>query len=133
MDKLPEWIVFIDDEEPVRRAFVRLMRAEGISTSAYASGAECLETSGQPLPDCIVLDLNMPGMGGFEVLERLAGQAPQVPVILVTGHDTAEVRARALQTGAVAYLQKPFDAQQLLDALRAAMRHGPAGHGREGF
>lgn len=78
-------------------------------------------------PECVVLDLHMPGMSGFEVQSALARVKPALPVVIITGHDTAESRSRAFALGACAYLPKPVDHEALLDAIEAATRHRPGG------
>ena len=72
-------------------------------------------------PDCVVLDLHMPGMSGFDVQCALARCRAGVPVVVITGHDTAETRARAMQLGAKDYLRKPFNDEALLAAIGSAM------------
>ena len=72
-------------------------------------------------PDCVVLDLHMPEMNGFEVQDALAGGHAAVPVIVITGHDTPESRARAVRLGAKAYLCKPVNDEALLTAIGTAI------------
>ena len=75
-------------------------------------------------PDCIVLDLHMPQVGGFAVQPRLAEAGIRLPTVIITGQDTDEARERALAGGAAAYLRKPVDDQALLDAITNAVRLG---------
>jgi len=118
------WIVVVDDEEPVRRAVLRVLQAAGMGGCAYASGAEFLHALDGRTPDCVILDLHMPGMTGFEVQASLAQSYPDMPVIVMTGNDSPESRVRAMQTHPVAYLQKPMRANLILDALKIAIRPG---------
>ena len=113
-------IAVVDDEPSIRRALDRLMRSADMDVDTYPSGAEFLAAWSCGAPDCVVLDLHMPGLTGFDVLERLTQSDARVPVVVVTGHDTPE--ARALASGASAYLLKPVDDGALLSAIDAAIR-----------
>jgi FixJ family two-component response regulator len=114
-------VAIVDDEEPVRRALQRLMVSAGIAVESFASGAEFLASLSTRRPACLVLDLHMPGVNGFEVQARLAKCADPLPIVVITGHDTAESRRRVMEGGAAAYLRKPVDDQVLLDAVAAAI------------
>lgn len=120
MDNHFPWIAIIDDEEPVRRALVRLLRSAGLQGRAFASGAEFLAELEISWPYCVVLDLHMPEMSGFDVLAHLARIAPEIGVIVATGQHTADNEARVMRHKPLAYLHKPVGDQQLLDAIEAA-------------
>lgn len=120
MIKLSPWIAVIDDEQAVRRALLRLMRSIGIEAQAFACGAEFLASLQVRKPFCVVLDLHMPHMSGFEVQARLLQEAPDIQVIVVTGQHSCEVRTRAMLTKPIAYLLKPMNDQALLDAIALA-------------
>lgn len=111
----------VDDEEPVRKALQRLLRSAGMDVETFPSGAEFLDALPTREPDCLVLDLHMPAVNGFEVQSRLAKSGSRLPVVVITGHDTQESQARARAGGAAAYLPKPFDDSVLLDAIAAAI------------
>ena len=113
-------IAVIDDEEPVRTALMRLMRSVGLSVDTFGSGAEFLKSLETRLPDCVVLDLCMPHMDGFNVQTHLARRCAALPVIIVTGHDFPQARERAMAGGASAFLRKPVHDRTLLDAISAA-------------
>src|SRR5882672_34478 len=102
-------IAIIDDDESVRRAIRRLFVSSGLCEETFATGRDFLDSLPDSRPDCIVLDLQMPGLNGVEVLNALARAGLRVPAIIVTGHDEPESRARCLAAGAAAYLCKPFD------------------------
>ena len=121
MSKERPLIAVVDDEASVRVALQRLIRAAGLNVKTFPSGIEVLEFIQQQRPDCVVLDLHMPNVNGFEVQRRLAEVGVRVPVVVITGHDTPESCARALGGGACAYLLKPVDDQMLLDAIAAAI------------
>lgn len=116
----PPRIAIVDDEESVCRALVRLVRSARLEAETFGSGEEFLETVAARPFDCLVLDLHMPKDDGFEVQDRLARAGVRIPVILITGRDTPETRARALEKGAVAYFRKPVDGEALLEAIAAA-------------
>jgi FixJ family two-component response regulator len=113
-------VAVVDDEEAVRIALRRLLRSAGLDVETFSSGAEFLESMKGHQPDCVVLDLHMPQLGGFAVQARLAEAGIRLPTVVITGHDTDEARARALAGGAAAYLRKPVDDQALLAAIEAA-------------
>lgn len=122
-------IAVVDDESSVRKALERLIRSAGMTVATFASGDEFLAAVALAVPDCVVLDLHMPGATGFEVLVRLARLAIRVPVVVITGHDSPEARQRAMAGGAAAYLLKPVDERALLEAIAAALESqnlGPA-------
>jgi FixJ family two-component response regulator len=121
-------IAIIDDDESVRRAIRRLFVASNFDAEAFASGRAFLDSLPARRPDCVVLDLQMPGLNGIEMLNTLARAGLAVPVIIVTGHDEPESRTRCLAAGAVAYLCKPFDEAALLHAVGEAV--GGRGSGR---
>lgn len=119
-------VAIVDDEEPVRKALGRLLSSAGLDVETFPSGAAFLESLKNHSPDCVVLDLHMPLMNGFEVQARLAApRGMPVPVVIITGHDSDETRERALATRPVAYLRKPVDDQTLLDAIELGLRSGP--------
>jgi len=121
MRKSKPLIAVVDDEVSVRVALQRLIRSAGLDVKTFPSGTEVLEFMQTRQPDCIVLDLHMPGENGFEVQSRMAREGIRVPVVVITGHDTPESGARALAGGASAYLLKPVDDRILLDAIAAAI------------
>ena len=120
MTKVPPHVAVVDDEEPVRKALMRLMRSVGLSAETFASGPEFLKSLETRLPDCVVLDLHMPHMNGFNVQALLARKCAALPVIIITGHDLPLTRERAMAGGASAFLRKPVLDRTLLDAISAA-------------
>lgn len=124
MSKSNPLIAIVDDDESVCRAMKRLVRSLGMAADAFTSGREFIdrvETTPSFQPDCVVLDVQMPGMNGLEVQERLASSGNPLPVIFITAHDEAEVRDRALAAGAVAFLRKPFNDELFIKTLRIAL------------
>lgn len=120
-------VVVIDDDPSVRRAMDRLLRAQGFRVETFASGSEFLLA---PVGrwDCAVLDVKMPSVSGFEVMECLAARGSTLPVILVSGHGDGTMAMRAMQVGCASFLAKPFEDEALLDAVREALRRQDRRH-----
>jgi FixJ family two-component response regulator len=114
-------LAVVDDDSDVRLALQRLVSSAGFAVETFASGAEFLRAVEDHEPDCLVLDLHMPEMSGFDVQGALAVGHPSVPVVVITGHHTPESNARAVQLGAKAYLCKPVDDRTLLAAIGTAI------------
>jgi FixJ family two-component response regulator len=118
-------IAIVDDDVSVRRSLLRVVRSAGYQAEAFASAREFLAWLSTGRAACLVLDVQMDGMSGFDLQERLA-----VPIIFITAHDDAPMRARIAQSGASAHLQKPFDARTVLNAIRrAVVRDGAVDQG----
>jgi FixJ family two-component response regulator len=115
-------IFIIDDDQSMLRALVLLFKASGLDAKAYSSAGEFLKQSHISESDCIILDLRMPGMNGFDLMKGLASQGIIVPVICVTAFDDARSRERARELGATAYFTKPVDDQALIDAVNWAIK-----------
>jgi FixJ family two-component response regulator len=114
-------IAIVDDEESVRRALRRLMVSAGFRAQTFSCGAALLASLSLDRPSCVVLDLHMPELSGFELQVQLNGSAQPVPVVVITGHDTPEAEKRVMEAGAIAYLRKPIDDQELLEAVGKAL------------
>jgi FixJ family two-component response regulator len=117
----PTVVAIVDDEESVRRALERLLRSAGFAVETFPSGAEFLLSLPEHQPACLVLDLHMPDLSGLDVQLLIKREGFEVPIVIITGHDTAEVRARIVARGASAYLRKPVDDKQLLAAIAEAI------------
>jgi FixJ family two-component response regulator len=116
-------VAVIDDDSEVRVGLMRLLSSAGFAAESFESGAQFVQSIGENVPGCVVLDLQMPGLTGFEVQQQLVEHHLAVPVIVITGHDTAETKRRALSLGAAGYLSKPVDGEALLDAISKALQH----------
>jgi FixJ family two-component response regulator len=119
------FIAVVDDEEPVRKALKRLLRAAGLEAEGYASGKDFL--AAERRPDCVVLDLHMPVMSGQALLKQIRRISARLPVVVITAHDTAETRDECIAAGAAAYLRKPLDDRLLLNAISLALAKPPRG------
>ena len=122
----PLQIAVVDDEESVRKALRRLFRSAGMDVETFASGREFLDSLPLHRPDCLVLDLHMPGLTGRDVQQHLAQVQPRVPIVVITGKDEPGVRESVLAAGAVDYFLKPIDDRTLLAAVTSASREGPS-------
>ena len=125
-------VAVVDDEEPIRKALQRLMRSAGLSVETFGSGAEFLKSIETRVPDCVVLDLHMPQMNGFNVQAHLAQKYAALPVIIFTGHDLPDARERAMAGGASAFLRKPVLDRTLLDAISAVTSSAQPGGSSNG-
>ena len=114
-------VAIVDDEAAVRNALSRLLGACAIRTRSYASASDFLSSLPSDKPDCLIVDLQMPGMTGIELLEQLTRSGVTIPSIVITAHGDADVRKRCLAAGAAAYLTKPFDGAVLLASITSAV------------
>jgi FixJ family two-component response regulator len=114
-------VAVVDDEESVRRALGRLIRSAGFGVETFASGVEFMQSLQLHQPDCVVLDVRMPQVSGFEVQAALVRSGFELPVLIITGDDSPESRDRTLRQGARAYLRKPVDEAMLIAAIRGAV------------
>jgi len=115
-------ISVVDDDESLRRSLSNLLRSVGFGVETFASADEFLRSAQRENTGCLVLDLQMPGMSGLDLLRQLAFRDSRIRVVILTAHGDEETRRRSLQAGAVAFLDKPFHSDALLDAVRAALR-----------
>ena len=120
MDRSRLHVAVIDDDESVRRALSRLLRAANLDADTFASGRDFIDSLAAHVPDCVVLDVHMPGMNGLDVQLQLVRSGFRIPVVVITGHDEPQARAQCLAAGAAAYLRKPLDDVALLDAIHHA-------------
>ena len=112
----------VDDDAAIRRAMVRLLRSEGLTTVTYDTAQAVLNGASSLSSGCILLDLQMPGMDGLQLLARLSELGIELPVIVVTGHGDVATAVKAMKAGAVDFIEKPIDEVQLLAAIDAALK-----------
>ena len=119
-DNATEPVVYIvDDDESVRKAVARLVRSAGMRTAAFASPDDLLRHGYAGEPGCMILDVRLPGMSGFELHERLIASGHRPAVIFITAHPESRTQERAAP--AVGFLEKPFEDQDLLRAIESAL------------
>ncbi len=121
MPSAPPIVAIVDDEEPVRVALRRLCGASGLAPRTFSCAQQLFESLNDDVPDCLILDAQMPGGGGVETHARLLERGIHIPVIMITGREDGELRAQSILAGARAYLCKPIDADLLLTAIRHAL------------
>lgn len=118
-----EPIVFVvDDDQAVCNAVGFVLQLACFRVETYLSSEEFLAAYDPRRPGCLLLDIGMPGMDGFELQEKLAVCQSHLPVIFMTGHGSTEDRDRAYQRGAVGFIEKPFLTHTLLDLVRSALQ-----------
>jgi FixJ family two-component response regulator len=111
----------VDDDESLRTALMRLLRASGYEVRTYASAGDFLLNKPENAPGCVVLDVRMPGPSGFELQEAIAKLDESLPIIFLTGHGDIPMSVRAIKAGAVDFLTKPVRRETLLQAVRIAL------------
>jgi FixJ family two-component response regulator len=114
-------VAVIDDDVSVRRALVRLLETAGLRIQSFGSATEFLQRGLAAEPACLVLDIHLGGMSGFELLDCLQAGGQHVPTVLITAHDDPSSRERAQGCGVAAYLRKPLDAAALLKEVFAVL------------
>jgi FixJ family two-component response regulator len=114
------YVAVVDDDENLCRSFSRLLRAGGIQPITYASAEAFLADAKHPQFDCLVLDIQLGGMSGIELAQRLVAEGGHTPIIFITAHDDPKTRAEAEAAGCTAYFRKSDSGAEVLDAIRRA-------------
>lgn len=115
-------VFVVDDDEAMRDSIRWLLESVSLSARMFNSANDFLNASDLCQPGCILLDVRMPGMSGMELLEQLKEHGILQPVIIITGHGDVPMAVRALKHGAFDFIQKPFNGQELLDRVNAALK-----------
>ncbi|BDB27388.1 response regulator [Cupriavidus sp. TA19] len=125
-------IAIVDDDAAVRHAMGGLVRAFDMAVELYAGGPALLQSSSIDCIDCVITDVQMPGMNGFALCEALRGRGLRMPVIFMTAYDLQDLARRAQAVGAACFLSKPFDDTEVLRCIeralamhRGSLRPGP--------
>jgi FixJ family two-component response regulator len=113
-------VFVIDDDVNVRAAIQGLLKAVGLRSEAFATAEEFLGNKEPDGPGCLVLDVSLPGVGGLELQRKLAEAGVRIPIIFITGHGDIPMTVKAMKSGAVEFLTKPFDDENLLNAIQLA-------------
>ncbi|HSF05928.1 MAG TPA: response regulator, partial [Methylomirabilota bacterium] len=114
-------VCVIDDDPSLLRALQRLLVAGGFTVAVFPSAEAFLGSERANTVDCLVLDVHLGGMSGFELYDRLVAAGTRIPVVFITAHDDGPTRERANRAGAVAYMRKPFDDESLIGAIHKAL------------
>ncbi|OSJ30371.1 hypothetical protein BSZ19_24450 [Bradyrhizobium japonicum] len=120
-------IYVIDDDPAIRRSLERLLDAVGFQVASYATPKAFLDVAGSLVGGCVLLDLRMPEMDGFEVHARLRLINPDLPVIVVTAQGDVQTAVRAMKAGAVDFIEKPYSDDALIAAIESALKTGAEG------
>jgi FixJ family two-component response regulator len=114
-------VAAVDDDRRVRESIESLIESAGYAPAVFSSGDEFLRSGRLAAASCVIADVRMPGMDGIEMQRRIRLERPRLPVIFISGRQSAETRQRALDEGALGFLYKPFDAVGLLDIIQAVL------------
>ena len=114
----------VDDDPSILRALRRLLHLAGFSVKTFGSGEELLDCGELATIGCLVLDVNLTGLSGFQVQERLGDLKLSIPIVFITAHDDATTRERAERAGEARYLRKPFDERALIGEIQKALAGG---------
>jgi FixJ family two-component response regulator len=125
--KSPTPLVFVvDDDASIREALGSLIESAGLSVETFASAQEFLRHKRPQTPACLVLDVRLPGLSGLELQRKLAPASKRIPIIFITGHGDIPMSVQAMKAGAVEFLPKPFNDDQLLAAIEQAIERDRA-------
>jgi CheY-like chemotaxis protein len=111
-------VYVVDDDESVLTSLKMLIESSGYPVVTFKSAEDFLHSSFRESPGCLILDIHLPGMSGFDLQKRLVKSRTLIPVIFITGHDRPRMEDEAMRVGGIAYLRKPFEEQVLLDAIQ---------------
>ncbi len=114
-------VAIVDDDESVRIATASLVRSLGLVTRTYASAEDFLRAEAQEAPDCVITDVQMPGMSGVELQAALRARGRHTPVIFITAFPEDRIRRQVTEAGAIGFLAKPFDGSEMIACLDAAL------------
>ena len=118
---IPELISIVDDDESVRQGLSRLLTSLGFVVNTFASAEDYLSSDQPERPDCLIVDIRMPGMSGIKLQRQLVADHSEVPIIFITAHEEETERVQALEGDARTVLMKPFSEEALLNAISKAL------------
>jgi len=114
-------VAIIEDDESYRLAVLRLLKSAGFSVRSFASAEDFLSSGQQQETGCLIADIRMPGMSGLDLQAKLTSDHCPIPTIFMTAHGDEKMRLQAMRAGAVKFLTKPFDGEDLIEAVRVAL------------
>jgi FixJ family two-component response regulator len=123
LTELQPIIAIVDDDPATREGLSSLLRSAGWRTEIFASGQEFLDHRWMDTPSCVLLDLELPGLTGLDLQKRMAEVNLEIPIVFITGHGNIPSSVQAIKLGAVEFLTKPVDEEQLLQAIVEAVQH----------
>ena len=115
-------VFIVDDDEDMRRSMQRLLKTVGLRAELFATAQDFLRRNMPDGPTCLVLDVRLPGMGGLEVQHKLVDAGINIPIIFITAHGEIPMTVKAMKSGAVEFLTKPFRHQEFLEAIQQALK-----------
>jgi FixJ family two-component response regulator len=121
MSDVTPMVFVVDDDVSVRESLESLIRCEGWQPETFASAQDFLDYPRVPVPNCLVLDVSLPGLNGLDLQRLVAGDRRDMPIIFITGYGDVPMTVRAMKAGAVEFLTKPFNDDVLLSAIRSAL------------
>jgi len=122
---MPAAVVFIVDDDPlIRDSLDQLVRSVGLTAETFSSAWAFLDAELPDQPSCLVLDIRMPELSGLDLQDELIKKGISIPIIFITGHGTVPMSVRAMKSGALDFIEKPFEDQELLDAINRAIKQG---------
>lgn len=124
-------VYIVDDEESVRRALSRLVRSVGLAVETFPTAQAFLDRERVDRPSCLVLDVRLPGLSGLDLQASLGARQEILPIIFITGRGSIPMSVRAMKDGALDFLRKPVESQELLDAIRRALARSREALGRQ--
>jgi FixJ family two-component response regulator len=130
MTQASSWIAIVDDDPAVLRALARLLNTRALEARTFTSARDFLSALPDGLPECLIVDLQMPDMTGLELQLHLNRLGIQIPTIVITAHNEADMRELCKSAGAANYLLKPLQDTSLLAAISSARRGGRPKHDR---
>jgi len=122
LPELDPIVLVVDDDVSVREALGSLIRSAGLKVETFASAQEFLSRPRADAPSCLVLDVRLPGLSGLDLQKKMAKANLEIPIIFITGHGDVPTSVQAMKAGALEFLIKPFDDQDLLEAIRNAIK-----------
>jgi len=118
MIDIPSWVYVVDDDAKVRKALVRLLQCHGLLAESFATASAFLNAERPDAPSCLLLDVELPGIDGLQLQRQLSEGQIRIPIVFITGHGNIPMTVQAMKCGAIDFLAKPVEEEDLLRAVR---------------
>jgi FixJ family two-component response regulator len=115
-------VAVVDDDKWICKALQRLLNSAGFRVETFGSAEDYLRHGGRHKAACMILDVGLPGMNGFDLERRLAAEHNRVPIVFISAHDEPMMKSRALEVGAIGFLSKPMNDKSLIEAVNLALK-----------